>query len=635
MMTITRPQVLTLAVSLTICTLLFASANAQPVGGVPVPRAISLQPASPPPASGSAQDWRRGRSPQLLAILDDYAEWMLRNDPLGASRRGDERFNDQLPDLSPEAVARRTREAEALLGRITELDRAKLTAADMLDADLLSWDLNNRVEGARFFPEQTPISAQNGPQVRLPQMADSLAFSTPRHFEDFATRLERVPELIDQTIAQMREGLKAGRIPPRVAMNGTWDQCFLIASADFAETPALSPFYKPFRGKPVSDPAAARARKAISDGIVPAYRKLGSFLRDEYMPKCRASIAASDGIDGRARYDFALRDHTTTTLNADEIHAIGLKEVARIRAEMMETIARTDFSAKDELTGDELFAAFVSYLRTDPRFYHTSAEDLLTGYRDICKRMDAGLPRLFGKLPRLPYGVRPTPDFAAPMAPTAYYYPGSMTGGVPGYFLANTYRLDQRPKYEMVALALHEAVPGHHLQIALAQELEDQHPFREFLGFNAFVEGWGLYSERLGLEVGENPAPAGRGLYSDPYDDFGRLTYEMWRACRLVVDTGMHALGWSRDRAIKFMEDNTALSRHNIEREVDRYIAWPGQATAYKIGQLKISELRARAEKELGPKFDIRAFHDAVLDSGAIPLPALEARIDRWIASQK
>lgn len=600
--------------------------------------------AAAPSASAHAfePDWRRGRSPELLALLDDYVDWILRNDPLGASRRGDERFNDQLPDLSPEAVARRNRESADMLARLTDLDASRFSAADAMDADLLRWELASRVEEAKFFPEQTPVDLQSGPQVRLPQMADSLPFRTPKQGEDFATRLERVPALIEQSIAQMRAGLAAGRVPPRVAVNGTWDQCFLIASDDIAETPALSPFYKPFRALPASDPAAARARKAITDGIVPAYRALGKFLRDEYYPKCRASIAASDGIDGRARYDFALRDHTTTLLNADEIHAIGLNEVARIRAEMMQVIARSDFPSKDKLSGDELFAAFVTYLRTDSRFYHTSAEDLLTGYRDICKRMDAELPRLFGRLPRLPYGVRPTPDFAAPMAPTAYYYSGSMVGGVPGYFLANTYRLDQRPKYEMIALALHEAVPGHHLQIALAQELDGQHPFREFLGFNSFVEGWGLYSERLGLEVGggggggAGDAPlANRGLYSDPYDDFGRLTYEMWRACRLVVDPGMHALGWSRDRAIKFMEDNTALSRHNIEREIDRYIAWPGQATAYKIGQLKISELRARAEKELGPKFDIRSFHDAVLDSGAIPLPALEARIDRWIATQK
>lgn len=629
-MTLPRTCALMFVVGMTALPALTAAAWPQPSGGP-----IVTQPASATHADEPAQDWRRGRSPQLLALLDDYIDWILRNDPVGASRRGDERFNDQLPDLSPEAVALRHREAGDMLARLSDLDTARFSGADALDADLLRWELASRIEEAKFFPEQTPVDLQSGPQVRLPQMADSLPFRTPKHSEDFATRLERVPALIDQSITQMRAGLAAGRVPPRVAVNGTWDQCFLIASDDIAETPALSPFYKPFRALPSSDPAAARARKAITEGIVPAYRRLGKFLHDEYFPKCRESIAASDGVDGRARYDFALRDHTTTLLNADEIHAVGLKEVARIRAEMMQVIARSDFADKDKLSGDELFAAFVTYLRTDPRFYHTSAEDLLTGYRDICKRMDAGLPRLFGKLPRLPYGVRPTPDFAAPMAPTAYYYPGSMIGGVPGYFLANTYRLDQRPKYEMVALALHEAVPGHHLQIALAQELDGQHPFREFLGFNSFVEGWGLYSERLGLEVGDDPAPSGRGLYSDPYDDFGRLTYEMWRACRLVVDPGMHALGWSRDRAITFMEDNTALSRHNIEREVDRYIAWPGQATAYKIGQLKISELRARAEKELGPKFDIRSFHDAVLDSGAIPLPALEARIDRWIAIQK
>ncbi|MEC9374545.1 MAG: DUF885 domain-containing protein, partial [Planctomycetota bacterium] len=351
---------------------------------------------------------------------------------------------------------------------------------------------------------------------------------------------------------------------------------------------------------------------------------------DDYIPAARESIAATDLPDGDAFYNYALSNFTTTQLTAREIHELGKSEVARIRAEMLEVIARSDYPNENNLEGDELLAAFLDYLRTDQRFYHDSPEELLTGYRDICKRMDAELPRLFGRLPRLPYGVREMPAFIAPSAPTAYYYPGSLANGVAGNFVANTYQLDQRPKYEMVPLALHEAVPGHHLQIALAQELQESglHEWRTLLGYTAYVEGWALYSERLGLEVGDGP----RGFYSDPYDDFGRLTYEMWRALRLVVDPGIHAFDWSRQQAIDYMLENSALAEANIISEVDRYIAWPGQATGYKIGELRIRAMRERAEQALGDGFNIRAFHDRILEAGAIPLEVLDTRINTWIA---
>ncbi len=366
-----------------------------------------------------------------------------------------------------------------------------------------------------------------------------------------------------------------------------------------------------------------------------------------------------DGIDGLPRYQFELRRHTTTTLTPDQIHQIGLREVARIRAEMLRVIARTDFAGKVTLKDSELLAAFITHLRTDPRFYFTDKRDQLTAYRDLCKRIDADLPTFFRMLPRNPYGVRELPAFAAPSSPNAYYYYGSIRSGVSGTFMVNTYRLDQRPRYEMVALALHEAVPGHHLQLALADELEGVHPFRTLLEHTVFVEGWALYAERLGLEMaggGQNRSPTaqegltsaainpadmasaypgeplgGQGLYADPYDDFGRLTYEMWRACRLVVDPGIHAMGWTRQQAIDFMLQNSALSPLNIEREVDRYIAWPGQACAYKIGELKIRELRTRAEARLGERFDIRTFHDVVLGAGAVPLEVLEARVNSYL----
>lgn len=607
-------------------------------------------PAEPSPLLDTHGAWRAGRSPALLAILDEHVEWVLRNSPVDASQRGDNRYDALLSDPGPAATDRRVAEAADRLERLRALDASAMTEVDRLDADLLAYELGQSVAAARFHPEQLALDAKSGPQVGLPQMSDSLPFTTAQQYADYAARLEAIPAHLAGVTAQLRAGLAAGRVPPRIALIGVPEQCSMLASADAKETPSLSPFYKPFRGAPLGAASAPRARAAIADKVIPAFRAFGTFIGDEYMPRCRESVGYSDGIDGRAAYDFALRRHTTTDLSADQIHDIGLSEVARIRAEMLAVIARTDFTRRDELKGDALFHAFVAYLRTDKRFYYDTPEDLLTGYREICKRMDAELPRLFGNLPRLSYGVRELSPLVAPTAPTAYYYQGSMKAGVPAWFMANTYRLDQRPKYEMTALALHESVPGHHLQIALSQELEGQHPFRTFTNYTAFVEGWGLYAERLGMEVGDSDiADSGAGgssasgaathtrrnMYADPYNDFGRLSYEIWRACRLVVDTGIHAKGWPRDRAIAYMAENTALSPLNIEREVDRYIAWPGQACAYKIGQLKISELRARAENALGDRFDRRAFHDAVLGSGSIPLPTLEAKIDRWIAARR
>ncbi len=568
------------------------------------------------------------RSPALLAILDEHVDWLMRESPTWASSRGDYRFNDQLRDESPEAYERRRAEMRDRLSRLGALDQSTFTEEDRLDADLLAYELTLDLEGARFRPEQMPVDALWGVQVSLPQLADSLAFPSERHYADYAARLERVPRLIEQTIDQMRRGMEAGRMPPRAALRGVVEQALSLATEDVERRPQTSPFYKPFLGRPEGDAASARARRAIAEGIVPALRSFAAFVRDEYMPAARESVAASDAVDGVEWYNHRLRRYTTLPLTAGEIHEIGLLEVARIRAEMMEVIARTDFPRKGELEGEELFRAFVEYLRTDPRFYYDSEEGLLAGYREIAKRIDAELPRLFGTLPRNSYGVREMPLLAARTGPTAYYYPGSLRAGRAGYFVANTYRLDQRPKYEMIALTLHEAAPGHHLQISLAQELEGgAHEFRTLLGYSAFVEGWGLYAERLGLEMGEGP----RGLFEDPYDDFGRLTYEMWRACRLVVDTGMHAMGWSREKAIGFMLENSALTPLNIEREVDRYLAWPGQACAYKIGELKIRELREMAERELGERFDVREFHDVVLGAGALPLPVLERRVERWV----
>ena len=581
------------------------------------------------------------RSPELLALLDEHMEWLSRRDPISASQRGDLRFNDRVPDVAPEAIERGVAEARDRLAQLNRLDQARLSEPERVDAGLLRWELEGIVNGAPFRGYVMPLSARGGPQVWLPQMAAQLPFQGPQDYEDYATRLERLPALIQDTIENMRTGMREGIVPPRVTVRGAAEQCFALASQTVRDDPTLSPFYTPFRAMPGSDSSVKRARRAIEEGIIPAFQALGEFLRDEYIPACRESIGISDLSPpgdpefGRRFYQFAIREHTTLDLTADEIHQIGLDEVARIRGEMLDVIAASDFRERHPehaaLEGEALLAAFLASLKSDPRFYHTSDEELLDEFRVICKEIDPELPRLFGRLPRLPYGVRQIPPIFGPASPAAYYYHGSIATGVPGYFMVNTYALDQRPRYAMIALTLHEAVPGHHLQIALAQEMEDVHEFRRRVAFTAFTEGWALYAERLGLEMGGLPWPAGRGLYQDPYDDFGRLNFEMWRALRLVVDTGIHAKGWTRQQAIDYMIAHSANSEHDLVTEVDRYIGWPGQALGYKLGELHIRELRARAERELGAAFRLRDFHDVVLGAGGVPLGVLDERVTAWI----
>jgi uncharacterized protein (DUF885 family) len=575
---------------------------------------------------------------RLLAFLEEDFRAQLNQDPLDASRRGYRQYDRLMPDLSASARAAWIQDAKDRLARLETIDLAALTDSNKTNLALLNYELRLRIDGERFEGWQMPVTQQNGPQSSLPQLPDFLSFTDASHLEDYAARLEAVPAYLDQIIANMREGMKSGRTPPRVVMSAVPAQAAAQAEDRFLSDPAAHAMYKPFSG--ATGPIVDRAKRAVREGVVPAFRRFAEFLEKEYLPRCRDTIAARDLPDGEAFYNFRLRVMTTLDLTAEQIHQMGLGEVARIREEMFEVIARSDFAQKDSLKGDELFKAFVAYLRTDPRFYHTKAEDLLAGYQRLAKIIDPEMSRLFRTLPRLSYGVREMPRFIAPSAPTAYYYPGSLENGVPGWFIANTWRLDQRPKYEMISLTLHEAVPGHHHQYAIAQELKSAGlpEWRTTVDYTVFGEGWGLYSERLGLEMGDDarsPAnPDGKGLFTDPYDDFGRLSYEMWRAMRLVVDTGMHALGWPRDKAIQFMLDNSALSQTNIEREVDRYIVWPGQAVAYKIGELRIRDLRSQAEAKLGEKFDVRGFHDAVLMQGAVPAEVLEAQVRAWVQEQ-
>jgi uncharacterized protein (DUF885 family) len=419
----------------------------------------------------------------------------------------------------------------------------------------------------------------------------------------------------------MRRGLEKGLTPPRVTLREVAGQM----EGNITDDPTESPVFAAAVGElPSSIPAdeqerlRARAREIVAEAVVPAMRTLHTFWVEEYYPQTREEVGLAALPDGRDWYNHDVKVETTTDLTADEIHQIGLREVERIRAEMERVKAEAGFEGS--------LTEFFEFLRTDPQFFYTEPEDLLTGYRDIAKRIDPGLIKLFGRLPRLPYGVTPVPKDIEESQTTAFYQPGSLEAGRPGYFYANTYDLNSRPKWEMEALTAHEAVPGHHLQISLAQELENVPRFRRFGGYTAFVEGWGLYSESLGEDL---------GLYEDPYSKFGQLTYEMWRAIRLVVDTGLHARGWTRQQAIDFFLENAGKAEHDIVVEVDRYIVTPGQALAYKIGELKIKELRRDAQEQLGDSFDVRAFHDALLGAGAIPLSVLVTRVKAWIAEQK
>ncbi len=574
----------------------------------------------------------------LLDLLEADLEASMRAWPTWASVRGDRRFDDRLPDVRPEAFAARLEESRARLAALDALLEAKgqaLSPARRLDAALLRRELEERIAGARFAGWQMPVGPMGGPQQDLIQLPGRLSFTSQEQRRAWVERLAAIPRYLDQQIANLRAGLAAGRTPPRAVLGRVAEQALAQATPELRAEPRQHPLFAPLRALAQDDPLAVRGRKVLGEQVIPAYQRLGEFLAEEYVPKARESLAASALPEGAAYYAHAVRAHTTTDLSPQEVHALGQRELARIREEMEEVIARTDFPRKEELEGAALVAAFVEWLREQERFYFDDAQALLDGYRAIAKTVDAELPRLFGRLPRMPYGVKAMDPLIAPSSPTAYYYRGSLKNGTPGWFVANTHRLDQRPKYEMVALTLHEAVPGHHLQLALAAEMEDVPEWRQTVNFTAFVEGWGLYAERLGLEMRPPGSDSPRGLYADPYDDFGRLSYEMWRALRLVVDTGIHALGWSRQQAIDLMLTNSALTQENVEREVDRYISWPGQALAYKHGELKLRARRAQAEAALGERFGVRAFHDVVLAQGALPLDLLEEVVEGWIEERR
>ncbi|MHC4975140.1 MAG: DUF885 domain-containing protein [Planctomycetota bacterium] len=569
----------------------------------------------------------------LDALLDEDLDAGAWFNPMGATGRGDHRFDDRLPDISPEGIQRRYEDITSRLRRLRELDIPSLDETRALNAQLLQYELSDAIRRMRYREYRMPINQLNGPHIGLPSFAQRLSLHTDEHREMYITRLGQVPAYLDQTIENMREGLADGFTPPRVTMGQVPSQAAQHADARFLTHPREHAMFHPLADLPEDHPLAQEGEQVIAREIVPAFEKLATFLRDEYVPACRDSIGASELPQGDTYYSVQLGHYTSLVMSPEEVHEVGKSEVARIRAEMFDVIARSDFARKDTLKGDELFDAFTAYLRTDPRFYAKTEQELINTYRIVAKQMDQHMPALFGTLPRLSYGVEEMPEYMQSAGPNAYYMYGSLDNGVAGTFVVNTHRLDQRPTYEKVALCLHEAVPGHHHQHALAREGAEQgvHEWRTTLGYNAFGEGWALYAEKLGLEVGPDPE---YGLYGDPYDDFGRLSYEMWRALRLVVDTGIHAFGWERQRAIDYMLANSALSQANIEMEVDRYISWPGQACGYKLGELTITELREHAEMALGENFDIRAFHDMLLIEGSLPLNVLERRALAWIDAQ-
>ncbi len=553
-------------------------------------------------------------------LLTDAWDTQMQLDPLYATMCGDRRYNDRLPEVG-EAAAEGQRQAyRAFLARLGDIPRGELPPNEQINYDVFGHVLRGELAVLETGLYRMNFSKHAGFHTLMLDVIQLTPFENEADYQAYLARLRAFQAFTHQHIALLRGGMQAGYLPARAALNGALDTVAPHIVAD----PDESLFYQPLRDFPVGVPEPARARlqaeirQAIQSIVLPAFRELHTFLVDEYLPGASESIAATALPDGTHLYETMVRYHTTTDLTPRQIHETGLAEVGRIRGEMQALLDRLNFSGS--------LADFIQFLRSDPRFYVDTPAQLLKETALALKRMDGELPRLFGRLPRTPYGIREIPDYLAPGSTTAYYFPSPGDGSQAGFYYVNTYDLKSRPLYEIEALSLHEAVPGHHLQIALQQELAELPAFRRYAMFTAYVEGWALYAERLGLEV---------GFYSDPYSDFGRLTYEMWRACRLVVDPGMHALGWTRQQAIDFMAENSALTLLNIANEVDRYIAWPGQALAYKIGELKIRELRARAEAELGARFDRRAFHDLLLGSGPVPLSLLEGWVVEWINRMK
>ena len=574
------------------------------------------------PAGYQAIIAERGAKPDSVRLHELFAlDWDYTNIefPEFATYSGYKGQNGRWTDVSLEAIAERRKELASPLAAITSIDRASLSTSDQLNYDLFRRGADEAVAGTRFPSEYLAIDARSGPQL-LSETIELNPNATVKDYEDIVSRVDGLGTVVDQTIVLLQKGLEAKVTAPRITLRDVPAQVQGLLTADPLKSPVLVMFTRFPAGIPANEQKRLTdaAVKAYTEKVRPAYERLYTFLTRTYIPGARESVGMSALPDGAAWYAYNVRIQTTTNRTPEQIHQIGLAEVKRIRGEMDSVMKSIGYKGT--------FAQFTNFLRTDPQFFFTDSADLVRAYRDIVKRIDPELITLFGHLPRLPYGVTTIPSYSAKSATTAYYQPGSYEAGRPGYYYVNTYALNTRPKWEMEALSSHEAVPGHHLQISIAQELTDLPKFRRYGGYTAFVEGWALYSESLGSRI---------GLYKDPYSKFGQLTYEMWRAIRLVIDTGIHAQGMTRQQAIDYFESNSAKTHNDIVVEVDRYITTPGQALAYKSGELEIKELRAYAEQQLGDKFDIREFHDQVLGEGALPLDVLDARIRAWVAEKK
>lgn len=560
-----------------------------------------------------------GEAERLHSLFDVVWRHAMEERPDAATFLGWPEGNDRLPDLSLEAVERRRDEAPEPLKVLATIDPCALDAEDRLSHDVFAWQQRSVADAARFPGDLMTVTQLEGPQTELALLLGAMPFATAQHHDDLLARLRAVPTLVDQTIELLEQGRALGVTPPRITLRHVPAQ----VEAHLVADPATSPLLGPLQSLPVTlapgraDQLRRDAATIVGGEITPAFARLQDYLAGTYLPGARETTALADLPDGGDWYRERVRHYTTTGLTPEEIHAMGVDEVQRIGSEMDRVRRSSDYTGPAE--------GFAAYLRSDPRFFFATADDVLASYRDIAKRIDPGVVRLFNRLPRLPFGVSPVPAEMAPSAPAAFYLEGSLEMARPGRFFANTHDLGSRPNWNMESVCLHEAVPGHHFQISLAQELRDLPEFRRRGLFTAYVEGWGLYCESLGPEL---------GMYQDPYQRFGALDAEMLRAIRLVVDTGMHALGWSRDRAIAYFGEHSVSPQHEIVVEVDRYLVLPGQALAYKVGERKLAELRAWATQRVGDAFDIRAFHDEVLAHGALPLDVLETLVRAWAEHQ-
>lgn len=561
----------------------------------------------------------KGGSKQLHDLFAAAWDYDMQQRPEEASELGDRRWNTAWEDMSPESYARRNQHNQEVLAELAKIDRSKLNATDQLNYDLFQKRYADRIENYKYHWYLMSFNQREGPQTR-DELGDALRFESVKDYEDWLARMNAVPAFLDHFTALLREAIREKMVHPKVIMERIPGQI----DKQIVTDPAQSGFYKPFLHFPktISEADQQRlqqeAKQAVTQQIVPAYTKLKQFFVSEYLPACYNQVGAWQLPHGDELYAYMIRHYTTTQMTPEEVYQTGVREVARINGEMDQVMQQTGFKGTRE--------EFFKFLRTDPQFFYKTPEDLFEAYKALAKTTDPNLVKVFSKLPREPYGVEAIPAAVAPDTTAAYYRPGAADGSRAGTYFVNLYKPDARPKWEMTALSLHESVPGHHLQIALAHELGEMPKFRRFGEYTSFVEGWGLYAESLGDDM---------GLYSDPYSKFGQLSYEMWRAVRLVVDTGMHVKHWTRDQAIKYFMENCPKPELDVTNEIDRYIAWPGQALAYKIGELKIKELRARAHQQLGANFDLKQFHEVVLGSGPLPLDILERNVNAWIASKQ